>query len=162
MEIEQLTEKHWPEVSAIYVSGLATGNANFSTKVPAWEDWDKTHLKNCRIVMMDDGKVLGWAALTAISDQCVFAGVAEVSVYVHEGARGSGIGKSLLTAIVDESEKNNLWTLEARIFAENLASIKIHQANGFRIVGRRERIGQMNGVWRDTVLLERRSTKIGV
>jgi L-amino acid N-acyltransferase YncA len=161
MEIEQLTEKHWPEVSDIYASGLATGNANFSSRVPEWEEWDKAHLKNCRLVMTDDGKVWGWAALTAISDHCVFAGVAEVSVYVHESARGSGIGKRLLRAVVDESEKNNLWTLEARIFAENLASIHIHQANGFRIVGRRERIGQLNGIWRDTILLERRSTKTG-
>lgn len=162
MEIEQLTEKHWPEVSAIYASGLATGNANFSSGVPGWEEWDKAHLKNCRLVMTDNGKVMGWAALTAISDRCVYAGVAEVSVYVHEDARGGGIGRRLLEAIVEESEKNNLWTLEARIFAENHASIKIHQANGFRIVGRRERIGQLNGVWRDILLLERRSIKVGV
>jgi len=162
MEIEQLTEKHWREVSAIYASGLATGHANFSSQVPGWAEWDNAHLKSCRIVMTDDGKVLGWAALTAISDRCVYAGVAEVSVYMAENARGSGIGKRLLNAIVDESEKNNLWTLEARIFAENLASIKIHQANGFRIVGLRERIGQLNGIWRDTMLLERRSSKIGV
>ena len=161
MEIQQLTETHWPEVSAIYESGLATGNANFSSLVPGWEEWDNAHLKSCRLVMSDDGKVLGWAALTAISDRCVYAGVAEVSVYVGEEARGKGIGRQLLSAIVEESEKNNLWTLEARIFAENLASIKIHQANGFRIVGRRERIGKMNGVWRDTVLLERRSDKAG-
>ena len=162
MEIQQLTQKHWPEVSAIYASGLATGNANFSRQVPAWEEWDNAHLKNCRLVMTGAGKVLGWAALTAVSDRCVFAGVAEVSVYVSEAARGRGIGKQLLSVIAEESEKNNLWTLEARIFAENLASIKIHQATGFRIVGRRERIGQMNGVWRDTILLERRSIKTGI
>ena len=162
MEIQQLTEKHWPEASAIYQSGLATGNANFSSQVPGWEEWDIAHLKTCRLVMSDGGKVLGWAALTAISDRCVYSGVAEISVYVDEGARGKGIGRELLKAIVEESEKNNLWTLEARIFAENLASIKIHQANGFRIVGRRERIGQLNGVWRDIILLERRSNTRGL
>ncbi|HZY35397.1 MAG TPA: GNAT family N-acetyltransferase [Mucilaginibacter sp.] len=162
MEIAQLTEKHWPEVSEIYASGLATGTANFSQQVPAWIEWNEAHLKTCRLVITDGGKVLGWAALTAVSDRCVYAGVAEVSVYVHEGARGKGIGSQLVAALVAESEKNNLWTLEARIFAENLASIRIHQANGFRIVGRRERIGQMNGVWCDVVLLERRSTKVGV
>src|ERR1700722_12069515 len=99
MEIEQLNQKHWPEVSAIYESGLATGNANFSSQVPGWDEWDKAHLKNCRFVATDNGEVLGWAALTAISDRCVYAGVAEVSVYVHENARGNGIGKLLLSAI---------------------------------------------------------------
>jgi L-amino acid N-acyltransferase YncA len=162
MEIEPLTEKHWPEVSAIYESGLATGNANFSLQVPDWEEWDKTHLKSCRLVMMDSSKVWGWAALTAISDRCVYGGVAEVSVYVHESARNKGIGKQWLKAIADESEKNNLWTLEARIFAENLASLKAHEANGFHTVGRRERIGKLNGVWRDVILMERRSINVGV
>lgn len=162
MEIQQLTVEHWPEVRAIYQSGLATGNANFSSQVPGWEEWDNAHLKSCRLVMTDDDKVLGWVAITAISDRCVYAGVAEVSVYVDESVRSKGIGRRLLNAIVEESEKNNLWTLEARIFAENVASIKIHQANGFRIVGRRERIGKLNGVWRDIELLERRSDKVGL
>ncbi len=161
MEIQQLTEQHWPEVSAIYASGLASGNAHFSNLVPEWDEWDVEHVKNCRLVAIENNEVLGWAAITAISDRCVFAGVAEVSVYVAEKTRGKGIGKKLLAELVKQSEANNYWTLEARIFAENLASIKIHQANGFRIVGRRERIGKMNGVWRDTVLLERRSNKVG-
>jgi L-amino acid N-acyltransferase YncA len=162
METEILTEKHWPEVKAIYESGVATGNANFSTNVPDWDEWDKNHVKNCRLVATADGKVLGWAALAAISDGCVFAGVAEVSVYVAESSRGKGVGKSLLSELVKLSDENNFWTLESRIFAENTASIKIHVDNGFRIIGSRERIGQLNGIWRDTILLERRSVKVGV
>jgi len=162
MNIEPLTEKHWPEVKAIYLSGVATGNANFSFAEPEWAGWDKTHVSNCRFVITENNKVLGWAALTAIHDQCVFAGVAEVSIYIAEQARGKGIGKQLLRTLIDESEKNNFWTLEARIFPENIASIKIHEENGFRIIGSRERIGQLKGVWRDTLLLERRSIKVGI
>ncbi len=111
---------------------------------------------------MQNGTVLGWAALTAIADNCVFAGVAEVSIYIAEDARGKGIGKQLLSELVGQSEANNFWTLEARIFTENFASIKIHEENGFRIVGSRERIGQLNGIWRDILLLERRSVKVGI
>jgi L-amino acid N-acyltransferase YncA len=162
MKIEKLTETHWSEVSAIYKSGLATGNANFSHKVPDWDEWDKTHVKNCRLVATENGEVLGWAALTAISDHCVLAGVAEVSLYIAENSRGKGIGKQLLSDLIKQSEEYNFWTLESRIFAENLASIKIHEENGFRTVGSRERIGQLNGVWRDTLLLERRSVKVGI
>ncbi len=162
MTIEPLTEKHWPEVKAIYKSGVATGNTNFSLAFPDWDGWNKTHVKNCRLVATENATVLGWAALTAITDQCVFAGVAEVSIYIAADARGKGIGKQLLKAVIDESERNNFWTLEARIFPENLASVRIHQENGFRIIGNRERIGQLNGVWRDTLLLERRSSKVGI
>jgi len=162
MNIEKLTEKHWPEVKAIYESGLATGNANFSHQVPDWDRWDANHVKNCRLVAEADGVVLGWAALTAIADNCVLAGVAEVSIYVAEGRRGKGIGRQLLAELVKSSEENNFWTLESRIFAENIASLKIHLDNGFRLIGTRERIGKLNGVWRDTLLLERRSVKIGL
>ncbi|BAU53031.1 GNAT family N-acetyltransferase [Mucilaginibacter gotjawali] len=162
MEIAELTQKQWPEVRAIYQGGIATGNAHFSLDVPEWDEWDHEHVKNCRLVAIDNGEVLGWAALTAISDRCVFAGVAEVSIYIAEKARGKGIGKKLLAELVKQSEQNNFWTLEARIFAENTASIHIHQQNGFRIVGLRERIGKLNGVWRDVLLLERRSTETGI
>jgi L-amino acid N-acyltransferase YncA len=162
MEIEAFNPKHWPEASVIYQSGIATGNAHFSLQVPEWDEWDHEHVKNCRLVALENGKVLGWAALTATSDRCVFAGVAEVSIYIAENVRGKGIGKKLLAELIKQSEQNNFWTLEARIFAENTASIHIHQQNGFRIVGRRERIGKLNGVWRDTVLLERRSLTTGL
>jgi len=162
MEIQDLTQKYWPEAEAIYQSGIATGNAHFSPDIPEWDEWDSEHVKNCRLVALENGEVLGWAALTAISDRCVFAGVAEVSIYIAEKARGRGIGKMLLAELVKQSEANNFWTLEARIFAENEASIHIHQQNGFRIVGRRERIGKLNGVWRDVVLLERRSIETGI
>jgi len=162
VEITKLTEKHWPEVRAIYESGLATGNANFSIQAPEWEEWDFAHLINCRLAAVENNEVLGWAALTATSDRCVYEGVAEVSVYVREDVRGKGIGSTLLKAIIEESELHGLWMLESRIFAENLASLSIHKRNGFRLVGRRERIGKMNDVWRDTILLERRSNTVGV
>ena len=162
MDIEKFTHNHWPEAKAIYISGLATGNANFTHQAPEWDEWDKSHIKTCRFAAIENGVVLGWAALTTISDRCVYAGVAEVSVYVAEGSRGKGIGKLLLNTLIRESENNNIWTLESRIFLENTASVKIHLETGFRIVGKRERIGQMNGIWRDILLLERRSDKTGL
>ena len=162
MRIIPLTNELWPQVKAIYESGVATGNASFSKKAPEWDEWDKSHIKNCRLIAADESDVLGWAALTAISDQCTFEGVAEISIYIAENSRGKGIGKKLLATIIIESEKNNFWTLESRIFPENLSSIKIHVENGFRIIGSRERIAKLNGIWRDTLLLERRSTKIGI
>jgi len=160
--IRSLLPSDWTSVRDIYQQGLATGNANFSSAIPDWEEWDNSHVKSCRLAAIENDLVLGWAALTAISDRCVYAGVAEVSIYVAKKSRGKGIGKELLKALIDESEKNNFWTLESRIFPENQASIKIHEEYGFRIVGSRERIGQMNGVWRDILLLERRSVEVGV
>lgn len=153
---------HWDVVKEIYAAGIATGNATFQTTVPSWEEWDAAHVKNSRLVSMEDKMVLGWAALTPVSGRCVYAGVAEVSVYVSEGARGKGTGKKLLNALIAESEKNNFWTLQAGIFPENKASIGIHEACGFRLIGKRERIGQWNGQWRDTLLFERRSKSVGV
>lgn len=157
-----MTPEHWDAVKKIYEEGLATGNASFQVSVPSWKEWDNAHIANSRLIAIDKNQVLGWAALTAVSGRCIYAGVGEVSVYVSENARGKGIGKRLLQSLIKESEKNNFWTLQAGIFPENIASIKIHEACGFRIVGKRERIGKMNGAWRDTILLERRSTKIGV
>ena len=153
---------HWAAVEKIYEEGIGTGNATFQVTVPTWSEWDAAHEKSCRLVLVDKLEVQGWAALTPVSGRCVYAGVGEVSVYVGNQFRGKGLGKILLKALVDESEKNNFWTLQAGIFPENIASVKIHQDAGFRIIGKRERIGQMNGKWRDVLLLERRSNVIGV
>ena len=153
---------HWEAVKKIYEEGLATGNATFQTSAPSWEEWDTAHVSNSRLIAIDNDEIIGWAALTAVSGRCVYAGVGEVSVYVSEQARGKGLGKKLLDALITESEKNNFWTLQAGIFPENIASIKIHEACGFRTIGTREKIGKMNGAWRDTILLERRSNKVGI
>lgn len=158
-----LATAHWPAVRAIYEQGIATGNATFQTEAPSWEAWDAAHLKHSRLVALDDNEqVLGWAALTPVSGRCVYAGVAEVSVYIAATAQSRGIGRQLLQALVTESEQNGIWTLQAGVFPENEPSIRLHQAAGFRLIGQRERIGQMRGVWRNTALLERRSTTVGV
>jgi L-amino acid N-acyltransferase YncA len=162
MQISKMEPGHWNAVERIYLEGIATGNATFQTTAPSWEEWNEAHISSCRLVAVEDHEVLGWAALTPVSGRCVYAGVAEVSVYIAGKARGKGIGKRLLEELVTESEKNNYWTLQAGIFPENSASIRLHQGAGFRIIGKRERIGQMNGVWRDTVLLERRSKIAGL
>jgi L-amino acid N-acyltransferase YncA len=160
--INPVAREHWPEVLRIYLEGSATGNATFETEAPSWEKWDSGHLKNCRLIAQQGSTVLGWAALSLVSSRCVYEGVAEVSVYVAETARGKGVGKSLLSALVDSSEKSGLWTLQAGIFPENAASISLRKSLGFREVGRRERIGKMGETWRDVVLLERRSAKVGL
>ena len=151
----------WPAVKRIYEEGIASGDATFETAAPGWADWDAKHLAAGRIVSVDAaGHVTGWAALSAASSRCVYAGVAEVSVYVAAAARGQGVGTRLLTALVAASETSGIWTLQAGIFPENGPSVGIHQRCGFRIVGRRERLGQLNGQWRDVLLLERRSPSI--
>lgn len=160
MHITNLLPEHWDTVKTIYEEGIATGNATFQTTAPSWEEWDAAHNKKPRLVAIENDTILGWAAITPVSGRCVYAGVGEVSVYVSAAARGKGVGKQLLQALITESEKENLWTLQAGVFPENLASLAIHQACGFRIVGTREKIGKMNGVWRDTVLLEKRSTHV--
>ena len=160
--IEPLRSENWPAVRAIYLEGIATGNATFEQTAPEWEQWDAGHLPAARIVARSDaGEVLGWAALSGISSRSVYAGVAEVSVYVAERARGWGVGRKLLAHLIADSEAEGIWTLQAGIFPENLASIALHKRAGFRIVGRRERLGQMNGRWRDVVLMERRSSVAG-
>ena len=153
--------QQWPQVAAIYQEGIATGQATFEMAVPAFEHWDRNHLGIARFVAGQGGIIVGWAALSLVSQRQVYAGVAEVSVYVAAASRGSGVGRQLLEALIDESERNGIWTLQAGIFPENAASIALHLACGFREVGRRERIGKMNGQWRDTLLFERRSSRIG-
>jgi len=161
MTIRLLNADDYPSVKEIYELGIATGNATFQTEAPSWETWDKDHLKTCRLVAIDEN-VIGWAALTPVSGRCVYAGVAEVSVYVHPNARGKGVGKKLLEALIRESEKENIWTLQAGIFPENKTSLHIHKQCGFREIGYREKIGMTKDIWRDTILLERRSKTVGL
>ncbi len=159
--IDRMSEKDWEQVCAIYLEGIATGHATFETQAPAWEQWDARHLPYSRLVARSGETVKGWAALSPVSSRFVYAGVAEISVYVGAGHRGEGIGKALLEALISDSENNGIWSLQAGIFPENSRSITMHKQCGFREVGRRERIGKMNGIWRDVVLLERRSTVVG-
>jgi L-amino acid N-acyltransferase YncA len=161
-EIFPMMRKHWEAVREIYLQGIATGNATFEKSVPDWKEWDERHLPSCRLVARSGDKIVGWAALSSVSNRCVYGGVAEVSIYIAEEARGHGIGHRLLTALVEASEQNGLWTLQAGILAENAISIHLHQQAGFRIVGTRERLGCRDGRWRDTVLMERRSKVVGV
>ncbi len=159
--VTPMTEADWPSVREIYVEGIATGNATFEKSAPDYSTWDRDHLRVCRLAARSGDDVVGWAALSPVSGRCVYGGVAEVSVYVRESARGRGIGLMLLRALVDASERAGLWTLQAGIFPENEASIDIHGKAGFRIVGVREKLGAMDGRWRDVVLMERRSTIVG-
>jgi L-amino acid N-acyltransferase YncA len=160
--IEPLTPDDWTAVRSIYLEGIATGHATFEKTAPEWDDWDARHLRSCRIVARSAREVFGWAALTPVSGRCVYAGVAEVSIYVAERARGRGIGLELISALVKASETQGVWTLQAGIFPENQASIALHKRAGFRIVGTRERLGQMDGRWRDVMLMERRSRIAGL
>ena len=156
--IDTLQTSDWPSIQAIYLEGIQTKNATFETAVPTWEEWDNRHLASCRLVARSGlgSAVLGWAALSPYSHRRVYAGVAEVSIYISAAARGQGIGKLLLTRLIELSEMEGFWTLQAGIFPENAASLALHQGCGFRVVGRREHIGQLDGVWRDVLLLERR------
>jgi L-amino acid N-acyltransferase YncA len=162
IEIRILNSDDWESVRSIYLEGLCTGQATFETHAPSWTAWNSNHVSAPRLVAIAADRIVGWAALSPVSARTVYAGVAEVSVYVGQDYRGQGVGKALLEKLVAESEQNDVWTLQSSIFAENVASIALHKACGFREVGKRERIGKMKGVWRDTVLLERRSQLAGI
>jgi phosphinothricin acetyltransferase len=162
LAIDKLVADDWLQVRSIYLEGIATGHATFETYAPDWDTWDRNHLSSGRLVARNDESVIGWAALSPVSGRCVYAGVGEVSVYVAKPARGRGVGRLLLTSLIDQAEQNGLWMLQAGIFPENASSIALHRSCGFREVGRRERLGKLNGVWRDVVLLERRSRKVGI
>jgi L-amino acid N-acyltransferase YncA len=151
----------WPAVRTIYEAGMASGNATFETTAPTWADWDRGHLADHRLVATDaDGRLVGWAALSPVSDRCAYAGVAEDSVYVDPEHQRRGIGSTLLHALIAQAEDAGLWTIQTGIFPENAASLTVHERAGFRVVGRRERIGRLAGVWRDTIFLERRSHRL--
>ena len=160
--IEFMGDNDWEVVRAIYLEGTAGGNATFETQAPDWETWDSSHRKDCRLVANADKAVLGWAALSPVSRRPCYSGVAEVSVYVADASKGRGVGRALLESLVSASEKAGIWTLQASIFPENTASIALHKSCGFKELGRRERIAALHGVWRDTVVLERRSKVVGV
>jgi phosphinothricin acetyltransferase len=147
----------WAQVRAIYLEGIRSGHSTFETGAPPWETWDEGHLQIARLVMRDGETIHGWAALSPVSKRDVYRGVAEVTVYVSESMQGQGIGRALLDGLIGESEQNGIWTLQASIFPENVASMQLHLRCGFREVGRRERIAMLNGVWRDTLLFERRA-----
>ena len=157
IQIRALTSDDWERVRSIYLEGIATGQATFETQAPSWAEWDSAHLPAPRLIAASGKHVVGWAAVSPVSSRAIYAGVAEVSVYVGNDSRGKGVGRGLLESLVVESERNGIWTLQASIFPENVASMALHKSCGFREVGRRERIGKMNRVWRDTILLERRS-----
>ena len=155
--LDELKEHDWQQVKSIFIEGINTRNATFQTSAPTWEEWDVAHQPDCRLVARLNGEVVGWVALSPISSREAFKGVAEVSVYVSQRAIGMGIGRRLIQALIDNSEHHGYWTLQAMIFPENIGSIKLHMNNGFEKVGTRKQMGKLNGIWRDVVLLERRS-----
>ncbi len=161
VEVARMQAEDWPAVREIYEQGIASGNGTFETAAPDWAAWDGAHLRECRLVAREGGRVLGWAALTPVSPRAVYRGVADISLYVAAGARRRGIGRALLERLISESEAAGIWTLQAGIFPENDASLALHRACGFREVGRRERIGRHGDRWRDVMLLERRSGVVG-
>ncbi|MGD1068941.1 MAG: N-acetyltransferase family protein [Bryobacteraceae bacterium] len=162
MVIDALKQEDWEPVRDIYLQGIATGHATFQQDAPDWPEWDRGHLVSCRLVARSESRILGWAALSPVSRRPVYAGVGEVSVYIRESARGQGIGKALLSTLIDASERARIRTLQAGIFPENTASIELHRKLGFRVVGIRERMGCKHGQWRDVRLMERRSTVAGI
>jgi phosphinothricin acetyltransferase len=162
IEFRPMTERDWPGVAEVYRQGIDTKNSTFESEVPSWESWDRSHLKSCRIVAVAGDMVIGWGALLGVSARKVYSGVAEVSIYVSDKFKRQGIGTMLLDKLITESEAEGFWTLQAVMFPENMASLRLHKNKGFRVVGYREHLGKMDGKWRDVILLERRSKKNGI
>jgi L-amino acid N-acyltransferase YncA len=160
LSIEAMTGAHAPAVLAIYQAGIDEGNATFETRAPGWQAFSTARLPGCRYVAVDGGRVAGWVAVSAVSSRPAYAGVVEHSVYVDPGARGKGVGRRLLTAVIDATEAAGIWTIQAGIFPENTVSLAMHKSAGFRVVGVRERMGHHHGRWRDVVLIERRSQAV--
>ena len=160
--VEPMRSEDWPAVRAIYEAGIATGDATFELEAPDWQAWDTDHLAEHRLVARDEtGGILGWTAVSPVSDRCVYGGVVESSIYVAPEARGTGLGTALLRALIESTEASGIWTIQTGIFPENRASLRLHEACGFRVVGTRERVGKHHGRWRDVVFVERRSPTIG-
>lgn len=162
LAITAMRDEDWGAVRAIYAEGIATGQATFETEVPEWPEWDASHRRDCRLVAREGGRVVAWVALSPVSKRRCYAGVAEVSLYVAAAARGRGVGRALLPALVEEAERQGIWTLQAGILSTNRASVALFAACGFRQVGRRERIGRLHGTWHDVIVMERRSKEVGV
>jgi phosphinothricin acetyltransferase len=161
-KIRKYIPDDWESVMAIYANGIKTGNATFETTLPSQDKWENAHVESCRLVAVSDRKIIAWAALSPVSEREAYHGAAEVSVYVDRLHSGKGIGKEILSELIKQSEASGLWTLQASIFPENLASIRLHESCGFRVVGYREKIGKLNGSWRDTIIMERRSKITGI
>ena len=159
--VEKMRAEDWEAVRAIYLEGIATGLSTFETEAPPWEEWDRNHLPACRLVARTADRVIGWVALSPVSQRRVYAGVADESIYVAASARGTGVGTALLKAVIAESARAGIWSLQAGIFRENRSSIALHQRCGFREIGYQESKGMLHGVWHDVVLMERRSVVIG-
>lgn len=162
IEIKRMVPSDWKDVSRIYQEGIDSGNATFEKQAPEYEVWNKAHTENCRFIVKYEGKTQGWAALSPVSGRCVYSGVAEVSIYLSANIQGKGIGKQLLGHLIESSEKEGFWTLQAGIFPENIPSINLHKSLGFREIGYKEKLGKLDGIWRDVTLLERRSKVVGL
>jgi phosphinothricin acetyltransferase len=165
VEIEEITiaelrREHWPGVVSVLEDGIATGNATFETEAPTWDAWDSSHLPEHRLVAVGGGEVVGWVAVSPVSDRCCYGGVVESSVYVAEAVRGQRVGRRLLEALIASTESAGIWTIQAGMFPENEGSVRLHERVGFEVVGRRKRLGKLHGVWRDVLLLERRSPSV--
>lgn len=161
MEILPINKDHYPDIAEIYRQGINTGMATFETSVPSWESWNENKLQHSRLIAFENKEALGWVALSKVSSRCVYEGVAEVSIYVSENHRGKGVGKILMGHLIKESEANGIWTLQSGMFPENEATIALHKLFGFRIIGYREKIGKLGVIWKDSVLMERRSKIAG-